>query len=224
MEQKLNRFFLIVFAGIAFETGIILLCVFIRDLFPLMIISFFATYPVMLYCAKRAGIFDETSFLQALLFSLLMSIPVTLLPPAIVVVGASVITQQVPNTDWIPNLQGLSILFIVKIVFAAIVAFIFCTRLEAIIGLSDEKELELYGATTQGVIYRKWQYRHLCFIRAEYHINGTRYETDSKPDRKNLFSENDTVTIIYSTRYPLISTIKELADHNINYASIEKEN
>jgi hypothetical protein len=138
------------------------------------------------------------------------------LPPALGLFCQPIIRGQMPNTEqlanivWIPLAKSLTFLSLIKFISASIIAFIFCTRLEA--GISDEKELRLYGAITQGVIFRKWKHRHMFLVKIEYHINGNRYETDAKVDRKNIFSENDKVTILYSTRNPYISLIKELAD------------
>jgi hypothetical protein len=224
MEQRINKLLIIVGAGIAFESLMFVLYFFlrnqptVRDEVHFILFSFLATYFFMLFFAKRAGIFDKTSFLKALLYALLISIPIILFPPIIGLFCQLIFSGQVasrkwiPDLNWIPLVQAFSIFYIIKFIVAAIIAFIFCTRLEAIIGLTDEKELQLYGAITQGVIFRKWKHRHLHLVKIEYHIDGSRYETDPKIDRRNSFSENDKVTVLYSTRIPYISVVKEFTD------------
>jgi hypothetical protein len=223
MEQRIHKVLLIVGGSIAFEILLFILYLLMRyiqaDPSPFLLLSFFATYILMLFFLKRANIFNNTSFRQALLYALLLAVPVIVLPPVISLTAWPIITQQMSSAisvlDLRPYSSGLGILSLVKFIYAAIVAFIFCTRAEAIIGLTDEKELQLYGTTTQGVIFRKWAYRHLQLVKIEYHIDGNRYETDPKIDRKNSFSENDTVTVLYSTRYPYVSAVKEF-DQNIH--------
>jgi hypothetical protein len=213
MEQRLNKLVPIIGIAIVSETLIFILHLWIRELFWYIFLSYVITYTLMLFFANRAGVFNQIGFLLALLYTLLISAPLILLPPVIGLFGWCSIYVGWSGMDWLYVSKGLAGFSLIKFVFSSIIAFVFCILLKGSLGLSDKEELGLYGTTAQGAIYRTWQHRHLRFVRAEYHINGKRYETDSKPDHNHILSENDKVTIIYSTRYPLVSIIKELEDH-----------
>ncbi len=79
-EQKLNKSFLIVGIAIVFETVIFVLHLMFREWFWYIFLTYVITYILMLIVAKRVGLFNQTGFRQDLLYALLLSAPVILLP------------------------------------------------------------------------------------------------------------------------------------------------
>lgn len=190
----------------------------------LMLISWAATYVATLIFAKKAAIFQDNTFIVRLGKAILICTPVILYGSMLAALLLILIEMpSIKNVDWKLIFQNMgmaqltqlssaiSALYAIKFSLALFIGLLFSIRRKSVYISSDEKELQAYGHTTKGVICRKWVYRHLCFVRAEYYVKGKRYETDSIPVPTELLSENDSVTILYSTRYPLISIIEETA-------------
>ena len=127
---------------------------------------------------------------------------------------------------WFP---AISILLILPILFFYIVrrtiATLFAMILAAnsvflaipftlIMGAEDGKEFNKNNLETNGVITKsvydkrnsKWN------VFATYYVDGRKYTTSAKEDKFGLLQMDDEVTIIYSTKVPQMSKIKEL--HN----------
>jgi hypothetical protein len=86
-----------------------------------------------------------------------------------------------------------------------------------IISHEDAKELTTYRKETIGIINKSWlkTYRRrsaVWNVQATYAVNGVRYQTASKDDKDETLMYGDTVTVVYSSRTPEISEIKELLE------------
>lgn len=77
-----------------------------------------------------------------------------------------------------------------------------------------ENDLALHGQTTKGIVYKKWydddKKNPKWLLRCNYIVDGTSFSTFSETDKENKYRIGDTLTVIYSTRYPQNSIIYEL--------------
>lgn len=82
----------------------------------------------------------------------------------------------------------------------------------------DNEELKTNGVQTVGVIDKAWlrtQRRQTptWSVQATYSVNGTSYRTSTKEDADKTLQSGDTVVVVYSSKTPEISEIKELLEY-----------
>jgi hypothetical protein len=77
-------------------------------------------------------------------------------------------------------------------------------------GEIDDKRLGENNSHTWGIVYDKWRSKGKPLLRAKFKVDNKEYVTFSKTDHYDIFSIGDTVTIIYWTKDPELSKIKEL--------------
>jgi hypothetical protein len=77
-------------------------------------------------------------------------------------------------------------------------------------GKIDDKRLNESNKQTKGIIYDKWTTKRKPLLKAKFKVDNKEYTTFSKTDYDDVLSIGDTVTIIYWTENPELSTIKEL--------------
>lgn len=90
-----------------------------------------------------------------------------------------------------------------------VIPFIFFIKSEG------QNELENYQKETKGLVTKAWMHSRYKKIAAwtvnvRYVVNNETYKISFKKDRNKILSRGDTVTIIYSSKTPAISEIKEL--------------
>lgn len=100
----------------------------------------------------------------------------------------------------------------------ALVSIFFTLPFVLIIDKEDTAELDSFKTETIGIVSKAWIVKRkrrspVWNIQAIYDINGKSYRTSSKYDKDKTLALGDTVTIIYSSKTPENSEIKEL----INY-------
>lgn len=80
-----------------------------------------------------------------------------------------------------------------------------------------ENDLALHGQMTKGIVYKKWydddKKNPKWLLRCNYIVDGTSFSTFSETDKENKYRIGDTLTVIYSTRYPQNSIIYELKEN-----------
>ena len=86
------------------------------------------------------------------------------------------------------------------------------------ISAEDNEELKTYGVQTKGVIDKAWlrtqrNQTDTWSVQATYSVNGKIYRTSTKADRDETLHLGDTVMVIYSSRTPEMSEIKELTEY-----------
>lgn len=79
----------------------------------------------------------------------------------------------------------------------------------------DDQELSQYRKETTGIIVKAWlndkrKQSDIWSVQAVYHVNGRRYQTPTNEDRDRTLENGDTVSVVYSSRTPEISEIREL--------------
>jgi len=87
-----------------------------------------------------------------------------------------------------------------------------------LISSEDERELKRYGLQTTAVIDKAWLRTQrgrtpTWSVQATYKVGGTIYRTSTKDDADETLQTGDTVTVLYSSKTPEISEIKELLDY-----------
>lgn len=87
-----------------------------------------------------------------------------------------------------------------------------------LIKYEDDIEMEKYKLETTGVVSRAWIRKQknrsrIWNVQATYQVSNRSYTTSSKNDEHMILSVGDTVTILYSSKTPEMSQIKELVDY-----------
>ena len=85
------------------------------------------------------------------------------------------------------------------------------------IGFIEEKEIQQFRKETIGITIHTYMVRYkrgrtLQNIQVKYKVGGKEYQTTAA-DPNEIYNVGDTVTIIYSTKTPEISRIKELMEN-----------
>lgn len=73
------------------------------------------------------------------------------------------------------------------------------------------------GQPTMGIVYKKWKSgtgKREWLLRCNYQVDGKTYSTFSKADDKNKFKVGDTLTVVYSKKYPQKCMIVELEEND----------
>jgi hypothetical protein len=84
-----------------------------------------------------------------------------------------------------------------------------------IMGEIADKEIEIYGEETTGIIEDAWLMTRksrssIWAVNAKYIVNGKNFKTSTKENKERTYTKGDTITIIYSKKTPQLSEIKEL--------------
>jgi hypothetical protein len=82
----------------------------------------------------------------------------------------------------------------------------------------DNEELKTNGVQTVGIIYKAWLRTQLrraptWSVQATYSVDRTTYRTSTKDDADKTLQSGDTVVVVYSSKTPEISEIKELLEY-----------
>ncbi len=82
----------------------------------------------------------------------------------------------------------------------------------------DNEELKKYGVQTTGVIDKAWLVTQknrgsTWSVKAKYVVNGICYHTTTQDDDNKTLQYGDTVVVIYSSKTPEMSEIKELKEY-----------
>ena len=83
------------------------------------------------------------------------------------------------------------------------------------LGHLSETELHKNGVETTGVITEKWNSKPKTksgewLLKCAFVVDGNQYKTFTKEDKKNLYQVGDSLTILYSPKYPDNNIIVEL--------------
>ncbi len=100
--------------------------------FPLVILSLFAIYTLILVLFKRLGILKTAnSFGSRLAKCLLICTVILILSPFVARMYWIIVNDNFGNYDWTENLPGLLMYYLLKVGVAIIVAILFSIRLQS---------------------------------------------------------------------------------------------
>lgn len=83
--------------------------------------------------------------------------------------------------------------------------------------IRGDNDLASNGQRTYGIVKKKWldtyKQKSNWLLICKFNVDGKTYSTFSESDKENKYSIGDTLTIIYSTRFPGNCKIEELQDN-----------